>query len=163
MASIRRNGINYSGGGGGGNTNYKEITLAEYEALGDKVNTDGVLYFITDVNGVQNDALAWKLLGTVTGKTCIPLPTEDFSELMILVMNSTNSLRLTMNVIKGMFPNADETAIFVLGADGGDGYTSLKAYLNINGANGIKIHNVYYGSATMSECGDTCKLLVCYR
>ena len=44
MASIRRNGINYSGGG----ANYKEVTLAEYEALGDKVNSDNTLYFIKD-------------------------------------------------------------------------------------------------------------------
>lgn len=36
---------------GGGGSNDVELTLAEYEALGDVVNSDNVNYFITDSNG----------------------------------------------------------------------------------------------------------------
>lgn len=37
------------GGSGGGNSNVKEVTLEEYEALGDETIDDDVTYFITDL------------------------------------------------------------------------------------------------------------------
>jgi len=38
-------------GGGGGNTNYQELTYDEYMALTPEQKTDGTMYFLTDVNG----------------------------------------------------------------------------------------------------------------
>ena len=52
MAIIIRNGIEYAGGGSGG----IEITQADYNALGDKVKTDGVTYFIIDPDEEQSFA-----------------------------------------------------------------------------------------------------------
>lgn len=50
MGRIILNGNQYGGGGGGGSADIVEVTLAEYIALGDVVNTDGKLYCITDLN-----------------------------------------------------------------------------------------------------------------
>ena len=60
MGSIVKNGIYY--GGASGCSNDVELTLAEYEALGDKVNNDNVNYFITDSDGGQNNALSGSVL-----------------------------------------------------------------------------------------------------
>lgn len=49
MGKIILNGTSY-GNGGGGSADIVEVTLAEYIALGDVVNTDGKLYCITDLN-----------------------------------------------------------------------------------------------------------------
>lgn len=50
MGRIILNGNQYGGGGGGGSADIVEVTLAEYIALGNVVNTDGKLYCITDLN-----------------------------------------------------------------------------------------------------------------
>ena len=51
MPMIIRNNIRYAGGSGGSNgsgENIVELTQAEYDALGDVVNSDNITYYITD-------------------------------------------------------------------------------------------------------------------
>lgn len=50
MPMIIRNNIRYAGGSGGSNSgeNIVELTQAEYDALGDVVNSDNITYYITD-------------------------------------------------------------------------------------------------------------------
>ena len=53
MPMIIRNNIRYAGGSGGSNgsgENIVELTQAEYDALGDVVNSDNITYYITDAD-----------------------------------------------------------------------------------------------------------------
>ena len=54
MGIFKLNGIDYMGGGGGGNTNYKELTQLEYDALTEEEKNNGTIYFITDTNSNQD-------------------------------------------------------------------------------------------------------------
>ena len=67
MPSIMRNNIRYTSsfGGGSGNGEIVELTQAEYDALGDVVNTNGVLYAITDGEDLTAANIAYD--GSVTG------------------------------------------------------------------------------------------------
>ena len=47
MASLMINGCKVLGGGSG-NTDTREVTMEEYQALGDRVNSDNITYIITD-------------------------------------------------------------------------------------------------------------------
>ena len=70
MPSIMRNNIRYSssfggGSGGGEGREIVELTQAEYDALGDVVNTNGVLYAITDGEDLTAKNIPYD--GSVTG------------------------------------------------------------------------------------------------
>ena len=54
MGIFKLNGIDYMGGGGGGNTNYEELTQLEYDALTEEEKNNGTIYFITDTNSNQD-------------------------------------------------------------------------------------------------------------
>lgn len=54
MGIFKLNGIDYMGGGGGGNTNYEELTQLEYDALTEEEKNNGTIYFITDANSNQD-------------------------------------------------------------------------------------------------------------
>lgn len=55
MGIFKLNGIDYMGGGGGGNTNYEELTQLEYDALTEEEKNNGTIYFIKDTNSNQDD------------------------------------------------------------------------------------------------------------
>ncbi len=54
MGIFKLNGVDYMGGGGGGNTNYEELTQLEYDALTEEEKNNGTIYFITDTNSNQD-------------------------------------------------------------------------------------------------------------
>lgn len=53
MGIFKLNGVDYMGGGGGGNTNYEELTQLEYDALTEEEKNNGTIYFIKDTNSNQ--------------------------------------------------------------------------------------------------------------
>lgn len=55
MGIFKLNGIDYMGGGGGGNANERVLTWAEYCALTEEEKTNGTTYYINDINGEGKD------------------------------------------------------------------------------------------------------------
>lgn len=55
MGIFKLNGIDYMGGGGGGNANERVLTWAEYCALTEEEKTNGTTYYINDINGESKD------------------------------------------------------------------------------------------------------------
>ena len=55
MGIFKLNGIDYMGGGGGGNANDEELTYAEYLELTEEEKTNGTNYFITDITNLDGD------------------------------------------------------------------------------------------------------------
>ena len=55
MGIFKLNGIDYMGGGGGGNANEQTLTWAEYCALTEEEKANGTTYYINDINGKGKD------------------------------------------------------------------------------------------------------------
>lgn len=55
MGIFKLNGIDYMGGGGGGNANEQTLTWAEYCALTEEEKANGTTYYINDINGKGED------------------------------------------------------------------------------------------------------------
>lgn len=55
MGIFKLNGIDYMGGGDGGNANEQVLTWAEYCALTEEEKANGTTYYITDINGEGKD------------------------------------------------------------------------------------------------------------
>ena len=85
MATIAYNGIIY------GNDTV-ELTKAEYDALGDKVLTDGITYFITDAGTESESAKDITFSNTVSGLNSVNVQ-DAIDELAV---NGSGSVDLTM-------------------------------------------------------------------
>lgn len=55
MGNIMRNGISYTGSGGGGGDSGMELTYDEYLALSEEEKTNGTTYYVKDINGAGED------------------------------------------------------------------------------------------------------------
>ena len=100
MSLIMCNGVEY---GGLSSSSTKELTLAEYEVLTEEEKMSDVLYMIKDgtptpsINEVKS-MLEWKLVGSATGITAIPLP-ANVNELFVEVSYQTTSFTFNIPAI----------------------------------------------------------------